>query len=464
MLSHNHAKLKAEFETGPAMARTFVIAAIACLAHGAAAIVPGAAIAAPGASVNDTARVLAGLPPSSSSPLAGVINDASWNLHQRLFDQAWSRLEARQLTKIRGWTSKNIENPSPVVFYMFSGPDFLYADAFMPSATTYVMSGLEPAGDVPDLVNGSRGTLTASLQELRASLTSVLSYSFFRTKAMNVDLRSGRLTGTVPILLVFLARSGKTIDAVTPVHLSSDGTLHDTNNDAAATASKGVRITFTDNVGARKTVYYFSTDLSDGGVKTSGFLEFCDKFGTGFSFVKSASYLMHEDSFSKVREFLLSHSSALLQDDSGIPIRHLAEAWRLQPYGAYVGPIPIFGGNVQSPLYRLFAKSRAGDMDFSFGYQHRPRTSNLLLAIKDSTASANDVLTLAPRRTRPANTYKRPAYAYKKPPAAKRNAVSEKKPARTYRRRAARKTKIVSNGTPKLFGYSDSMMGKARSQ
>ena len=36
------------------------------------------------------------------------------------------------------------------MFYMFSGPDFLYADAFYSKATTYVLSALEPVGSVPD--------------------------------------------------------------------------------------------------------------------------------------------------------------------------------------------------------------------------------------------------------------------------------------------------------------------------
>ena len=35
------------------------------------------------------------------------------------------------------------------MFYMFSGPDFLYADAFYSKATTYVLSALDP-GPVPE--------------------------------------------------------------------------------------------------------------------------------------------------------------------------------------------------------------------------------------------------------------------------------------------------------------------------
>ena len=35
------------------------------------------------------------------------------------------------------------------MFYMFSGPDFLYANAFFPNASTYILCGIEPVGPVP---------------------------------------------------------------------------------------------------------------------------------------------------------------------------------------------------------------------------------------------------------------------------------------------------------------------------
>ena len=53
----------------------------------------------------------------------------------------------------------------------------------------------------------------------------MLSYSFFQTKHMRRDLNSGQMTGTLPILYVFLARSGKTIHEVSFVSLDKDGTV-----------------------------------------------------------------------------------------------------------------------------------------------------------------------------------------------------------------------------------------------
>ena len=79
-----------------------------------------------------------------------MTREPAWQQHARAFDQAWAGLEARQLSKIRAWSAANITAPQPVAFYMFSGPDFLYVDAFLPNRSTYVLSGLEPVGQIPD--------------------------------------------------------------------------------------------------------------------------------------------------------------------------------------------------------------------------------------------------------------------------------------------------------------------------
>ena len=79
-----------------------------------------------------------------NSPLTPLTKDPSWQRHARFFDNAFGQLEQRQISKIRAWADANLAAPRPTMFYMFSGPDFLYADAFYSKATTYVLSALEP--------------------------------------------------------------------------------------------------------------------------------------------------------------------------------------------------------------------------------------------------------------------------------------------------------------------------------
>jgi hypothetical protein len=294
------------------------------------------------------------------------------------------------------------------MFYMFSGPDFLYANAFYGKATTFVLSALEPPGAVPDLTKLSRGGVGAALYNVERSLGSVLSFSFFITKQMKVDLHAGEVSGTLPILYVFLARSGKTVRDVKPVALDENGTLTVGADTSARNAVHGTKITFAGSDGVEKTLYYFSTDLSNSGVKASGFLKFCATLAPGNSLIKSASYLLYAGNFSTVRSFILANSATVIQDDSGIPLGYYSQKkWRFFPFGHYLGPIDKFPGRYQQSYAELFRSAQP--IDFGIGYRWRTHESNLLLSVRlpddgtgaAATTSSAEEPTPAPPRPRP---------------------------------------------------------------
>ncbi|WP_316189146.1 hypothetical protein [Bradyrhizobium sp. SZCCHNS1054] len=350
-------------------------------------------------SPDDTARVLAGMQPSAGSPLAALTQDPSWQRHAKFFDNAFGQLEQRQLSKIRAWADTNLAAPRPTMFYFFSGPDFLYADAFHSKATTYVMAALEPTGPVPDLTRLPRGGIGSALAYVEHSLQSILSFSFFITKQMKTDLHEGDVNGTLPILYVFLARSGKTIHTVELVWLDDNGAVHGSNEQSKSNATRGARISFAGSDGVEKTLYYFSTDLSNSGVKSSGFLKFCEPLAPGNSLLKSASYLLHSGNFSVVRSWLLKNSATIVQDDSGVPLASFdSRAWRFFPFGRYAGPIEKFPSMYQERYADLF--DRAQPLDFGIGYRWRTRESNVLLAVRlpaaEATSSAEAMLPAEP--------------------------------------------------------------------
>jgi hypothetical protein len=365
----------------------------------AAALMAAAGLArAAEVTADDTAKFLAGMQPSADSPLMPMTKDPSWQRHARFFDNAFGQLEQRQLTRIRAWSEAHLAAPKPTMFYMFSGPDFLYANAFYPKASTYVLSALEPPGQVPDLSKLPRGAMGAALYNVEHSLGSILSFSFFITKQMKTDLRAGQIGGTLPILYVFLARSGKTIKSVTPVALDAEGNVKTGNENPGPNAPRGAKITFTGSDGAEKTLYYFSTDLSNGGIKSSGFLKFCSTLAPGNSLIKSASYLLHSGNFTTVRDYILTNSATVIQDDSGIPLTYYnAKQWRFFPFGRYLGPIGEFPGRYQQSYAELFRK--AEPINFGVGYRWRTNESNLLLAVRlpnDGTAPAETTSSAEP--------------------------------------------------------------------
>lgn len=350
------------------------------------ALLGGIARATPvlSASPDEVARFLAGLPPEEGSPLSGLARERAWQGHAAAMDSAWANIESRQLSKIRAWTARELTTPSDVLYYFFSGPDFLYADAFFPSATTYVMAALEPSGPLPTIGRQHRGeTLGYALAQLRSSLNSVLNFSFFRTREMRTTLSANTFSGTLPILYIFLARTGKTIDEVTFHDINQDGTLVAVGEGLPKGAASVAKIVFKGGDGRQRTLHYVRTDLSNGGWRRSGFKAFCEALAPGDALIKSASYLLHSNGFSEVRAHLLERSKRLLQDDSGIPITFFKpDEWQLRPYGRYLGPIAVFPDNYQPQLARLFRTGNPPAIDFGIGYRFRPNESNVLVADK----------------------------------------------------------------------------------
>lgn len=345
--------------------------AVFALAHGALAA---------DATPDDTARFIAGLPVSAESPLARFTKEDNWQRHAKFFDNAWGRLDKQQISKVRAWSEANVKAPRETLFYFFSGPDFLYANGFFPKAKTYVLAGLEPVGPIPQVDELRRRTLPA----IRDALGTTLKFSFFITQEMNNRLRGQQVNGALPILYVFLSHAGKTIKEVTLVNVDKDGVLKPVEELRGRQAAGGVKIVFSGSDGAPQTLYYFSTDLSDSGVKNSGFLKFAETLAPGDGLIKSASYLLHGGNFTTVRQFLLDHVHTMVQDDSGVPVASFkADEWELSPFGAYIGPIEVFSNRPQAKMRELFAKkNNPPKLDFGIGYRWRGHDSNLLLAVK----------------------------------------------------------------------------------
>ncbi len=314
------------------------------------------------ASLNDTARFLAGMPVTGA--LEPLTHDPAWQEHATAMNEAWTRKERRQISPIRQWMLANAPeyHRSPdTAFYMFSGPDFLYASIFFPAASTYILAGLEPVGNVPEIMQLPAEMYANDLLALRNSMNSILRFQYFITKEMRTDLGRGNISGTLPILYVFLARLGYTIDNVTRV----------------TTPAEGVKISFSGGQ-QPQTLFYFKTDLSGG---NSAFLRWCAARGPGLSLLKAASFLMHGDGFVGVRNFLLQNSRVIIQDDSGIPLRAFPKGWTVTSYGRYVPHKEEFEKYYQPDLAALHAQDPPpAPLGFAFGYHWQKDAGLLMLA------------------------------------------------------------------------------------
>src|SRR5216117_2357862 len=333
---------------------------------------------------NDVARFLAGMPVPETSLLAPLTRDPAWQAHAAFFEEQFSKLNLRQLQKLHAWQETYLPEslqPIPVAFYMFSGPDFLYVDQFFPKAAVYVLCGKEAMGPPPDPLRITN--LSGALGNLENAMKSSLNTTYFITKDMKVDLHEQNLNGVLPILYAYMARADKSITNVTFGSLNSSGAFEDAAPGRKGGNIPGVRIKYTDNPsGDSQTLYYFTTDISDGGVKaTPGFLKFCQRLGVGSSFLKSSSYLMFEQGFATIRNFILEHSNRIVQDDSGIPLAYFDPSkWNVRFFGVYLGPIEIFRQHDQPRMRELFGQSNPPPLEFGFGYRWNYKEANLMVA------------------------------------------------------------------------------------
>ena len=334
------------------------------------------------ASPDDAAHFLAGMPVPPDSPLAPFAQIPEWREHSAALEDRFIKLIPR-FEVIRAWQAAYLPEssaPMPVAFYMFSGPDFLYADQFFPSASVYVLCGTEPIGPAPDPLR--LRDMSSALLNLQNSMNSLLRFSFFITKDMKTDLQQ-ELKGTLPIFYVLIARAGKTITDITFVSLNRNGTFQQTAPIKTGGTIPGVRISYIDNrTRNTQTMFYFTTDISNDGIKSNpGFLNFCQHFGVGSSLLKSSSYLLFENGFSTIRNFLLDHSTTIVQDDSGIPLPYFnRDKWNLRLFGTYIGPIDSFKQHYQPQLQELYRQSNPPPLEFGFGYRWNRTESNLVVA------------------------------------------------------------------------------------
>lgn len=346
------------------------------------------------AGVQNVAAYLAGLPPKAGTPLVTLAAQPVWQAFAKDQDKSWAKYRFTHTDPMNRWATTELDSvrqASPTIFYPFSGPDFLNVFTLFPTASTYVMFGLEPVGSVPAPTTLADPTL---LPAVKASLWSVLNFSFFRTNDMAVELKSVHLDGAVPVIMLFAARTGNHLQSVRPVQLDAQGQLREATDTTQAPGSNqksalaktipGAELKLQAADGTEKTIYYFSADLSDWKLGTkSAPLRYVRSLGPLTTYVKSATYLMHKSYFSKVRNLVLERSNYLLQDDSGIAMKYFPKTnWQFTYYGTYKRPINLFAKQYQPELTKAYHDSlhRARPLPFGTGYNWRQTDSNLLLA------------------------------------------------------------------------------------
>lgn len=343
-------------------------------------------------SLNAVANIMSGITDSNST-LDFIQKSNDFKVFSKNFDKRWMAFDSSRLNNLRKFKETEISKivkTQPTLFYPFSGPDILYSQTFFPDVNKYVMIGLEPVGSFPEFNQKEKDSLDTYFSKVNTSLNAILKFSFFRTQSMSKDLRNEEVDGTLHLLVLFLKRTGNTLCSAKPVTVDSLGNIKYigsfTDLKKLRANTKGVEITFADIHQHPKTLYYFSLNASDGGLKSNkGFVTYLKNMGSINTYLKGASYLMHKNYFSIIRNTIFNQSQHVIQDDSGIAFHYFTESsakWDYSFYGQYLKPIPMFSAFYQSDLDSLYKQQGSKPIGFGIGYNFRDKNSNFMIASK----------------------------------------------------------------------------------
>jgi hypothetical protein len=218
-------------------------------------------------------------------------------------------------------------------------------------------------------------------------LRDIYAKSYFITMNMIKDTKSSPVNGMLPVLLWSVSKTGHTVTAVDELTVDESGKKSYSPFKVGVNSAKAVRITFGNpEKGVLKTLTYYSCDISNSGIEKDKALAATLKaIPPSNCFIKSASYLMHYETFTIIRNTVLDKAIYLVQDDTGIPYKYFDKAkFNVELYGNYVKPVSDFSENLfQKEMAEAYkTKEFKGILPFSLGYHWQTKDQNQMIAIK----------------------------------------------------------------------------------
>ncbi len=339
---------------------------------------------------NNITSVLCGLK-GSAHKYNYLFDTIAWAAQKKFIDDNWSKIERIRLKPMRTWAAKEFATPNSktkTVFYPFSGPDFLTAHTFFPNADKYIMLGLEPVGKLPELNKFKAGEHGDYSEDFKKSLGDIFDKSYFITKTMMHDFQKQKVNGLLPVLAFFIKKTGHDIADIKYFVRYKQDSISEVPYDYKDSEHKpfGVRVDYVQD-GTRRSVYYFKYDVADRNFGDSTvFYRYLQKDKNYITYIKSASYLLHNNFMSTMRQMILDNSIAVIQDDTGIPYKYYQDGkWDTKLYGKYAKPVSDFKWlAMQKPLEEAFQKDSAkvGKLPFHLGYHWGSKKDVIIYALK----------------------------------------------------------------------------------
>jgi hypothetical protein len=336
-----------------------------------------------------TAQILAGIVPNPPDPaLQRLVETDAFKEHQQWMTHSWNQVRGR-IQSIEAWRGQEIKVAGAQkknLLYPFSGPDFVNAYTFFPEHNRYVFFSLERPGALPDLESVTQAQFIKLLQDVRSAFRDIFERNYFITSYMTKQLTTPWIRGSVPVMATMMALMNRRIVRIEPLDLFPE--LNQTYDAPEAkrprVLMRAVRMEFVQpGSAATQQLYYVSLDATDKALEFyPDFLHWVAQYKPATILLKSASYLLHDNQFSKTRAMLLDAADVVVQDDTGIPYRFISQnPWQVKLYGRYNRPIRPMTYGYQKDLETAYnSRTEQAPLPFPFGYHWRGQQSGLIVA------------------------------------------------------------------------------------
>lgn len=384
-----------------------------CAAAGLACLLPAVALADEPADYTDEVRLLYRVVTcTGDEPLPEGIDEEVVEEHCAHFRPMMAKYRNKYLPQVEAFLKplRPADLPTTVV-YPFGGGDLNSALTTYPEATEITTLSLEHAGDPRRIKTIDAKNLEASLRLLRETIAGLVLAN--DSKSVNLSKgQRGEIPGQIAFFLVGLALHDQVPVGLRYFHVNVDGSLHYYSK-AEIEANEGSRaLNFkkqwqppdfsevfsnsellfvakgSDPKATPRVHRHIAANLAnDFLTEDPSVLRHLELKGPVASMTKAASYLLWNDFFSKIRDFLLQHAVFMVSDSTGIPPQ-IAKAggFTQTTYGTFKRSFLPASEAINRDFRKLWDGQPHRPLPFRYGYIDGEKHFHLMITTRTAAA------------------------------------------------------------------------------
>ena len=340
----------------------------------------------------------------NAEPLPAGVDQAIVDKHCAEMAKRYASFTEKYITPARAFfADKRPATVLTTIVYPFGGGDLASALVTYPDAREVSTISLEHAGDPTRLAKLDKAKLRTALSNYRAAIAGLLSLNDSTTENMR-KLETGGIPGQLSFHLTGMTALGFEPVSLKFFNLDPTGTIHYlTRADIDALAPKKARkikggwvdtdfseaytnmeLSFRKAGDPKAPIVvhrHFAANLANNAFKGSSLEKHLLAKGKVAALTKAASYLIWNDGFSGIRDYLLANMAWMSSDSTGIPPRFANKAGFSQTtYGTFTGAfLEEADPGTSDAFVKLWASQPRRKLPFRYGYPDFEKHVHLMI-------------------------------------------------------------------------------------